>query len=83
MGTSSKQPTQLLALYPCLNFVLLRCRIKLLTSTMCWQSFVLPLNPPVEYEGGGTQFVNLEGKPVFRPDHEGSVRAPSGLAHPT
>lgn len=38
---------------------------------LVWQSFVVPLNPPDEYEGGGTQFVNLEGKPVFRPEQEG------------
>ena len=31
-------------------------------------SFVLPLNPRDEYEGGGTQFVSLEGTPTFRPD---------------
>jgi hypothetical protein len=43
-----------------------------------WQSFVLPLNPPDEYEGGGTQFVNLEGKPLFRPEHEGSAVMFSG-----
>lgn len=30
-------------------------------------SFVLPLNSPQEYDGGGTQFVELDGQPVFRP----------------
>ena len=39
---------------------------------------MLPLNPPDEYEGGGTQFVNLEGKPLFRPEHEGSAVMFSG-----
>ena len=31
-------------------------------------SFVLPLNDRAEYEGGGTQFVALEGEPTFRPE---------------
>lgn len=39
---------------------------------------MVPLNPPDEYEGGGTQFVNLEGKPLFRPEQEGSAVMFSG-----
>eukprot|EP01052_Picozoa_sp_SAG31_P013384 SAG31_NODE_803_length_12003_cov_25.248593_9_plen_89_part_00 len=30
-------------------------------------SFVLALNDETEYLGGGTKFVKLDGKPVFRP----------------
>ena len=29
---------------------------------------MLPLNAPADFEGGGTQFVSLEGKPLFRPE---------------
>ena len=41
-------------------------------------SFVVPLNPPSEYEGGGTQFVSLEDKPLFRPKKEGRAVMFSG-----
>jgi predicted 2-oxoglutarate/Fe(II)-dependent dioxygenase YbiX len=30
-------------------------------------SFVLPLNAPHNYDGGGTQFVDLEGAPTLCP----------------
>lgn len=42
-------------------------------------SFVLPLNPPAEYERGGTQFMNLAGQPVFRPEAEGAAVMFSGM----
>ena len=41
-------------------------------------SFVVPLNPPTEYTGGGTQFVELEDSPIFRPEVEGHAVMFSG-----
>ena len=31
-------------------------------------SFVAPLNGGGDFDGGGTQFVDLDGAPVYRPD---------------
>lgn len=36
------------------------------TDSSPW-SFVIPLNDPDQYTGGGTCFVNVSGRPVYRP----------------
>ena len=37
------------------------------------------LNPPAQYEAGGTQFMSLAGQPVFRPEAEGAAVMFSGM----